>query len=223
MNDGQQAKLSMYRSVATVCRLHEQLYADIPAFVNAVMLLNNNIAAIGTNALQQQGTISEGVTVDKSRAGERLMQESVKMANALYVYALDTNNSALQVKANLNKSTLYNGHDGNALVLAKMISEEAHSHEAALAKYGVAPAAIAALDAAVATFEQLVVKPQTIINERKTYTGKLKQLFADTDTILYDRLDKLIAVFLSSAPDFYGRYKNARNIIDTGRRRANSE
>jgi len=213
----------MYRNVAETCHLHEQLYAEIPAFVKAVMLLDNNIAAIGMNAQQQQKTISEGATVDKSKAGKTLAEESVKMANALYVYAIDTKDSVLKAKAKLNQSRLYNGHDGHALVLAKIISAEAHSHEAALPKYGVDTAAIAAFDAVVAAFELLVVKPQTIINERKIYTSKLKQLFAETDTIVRRRLDKLITVFLTSAPNFYARYKNARNIIGMGRRRVKSE
>jgi hypothetical protein len=43
-------------------------------------------------------------------------------------------------------------------------------------------------------------------------------LFAETDSVLYDRLDKLVTLFKTSAPDFYALYRNARNIIDTAKR-----
>jgi hypothetical protein len=213
MIDRQQAKMSMYRRVADTCHHYEQAYAEVPAFVKAVMLLDNSIAAISMSAQRQQGTQSEGVTADKSRVGETLAEECVKIANSLSVYALDTGDSVLRAKVKLNKSRLYNGYDGNALVLAKIIAAEAHLHEAALVRYGIEPAAIATFDTLVAAFEQLVIKPQLIINERKLYTAQLKLLFAETDAIMHHRLDKLIIMFLTSAPDFYARYKNARNII----------
>jgi hypothetical protein len=50
------------------------------------------------------------------------------------------------------------------------------------------------------------------------YTGNIKQLFAETDSTLYDRLDRLVTLFKTSSPDFYALYKNARNIIDTAKR-----
>ncbi|MDR2806190.1 MAG: hypothetical protein LBB85_11275, partial [Dysgonamonadaceae bacterium] len=56
-------------------------------------------------------------------------------------------------------------------------------------------------------------------DERKVYTGNIRQLFVETDSTLYDRLDKLVALFKTSSPDFYALYKNARNIIDTAAKR----
>jgi hypothetical protein len=184
----------------------------MPAFVNAVRLLDNSIAAIGWNAQQQSGTISEGVSEDKNKAAEVLTQASIKVANALYVYAIDTDNKTLQAKANVNKTMFYNSHANEVLVQAKNIAAEMHTYAAELVSYGIDTAAIAAFNAAVATFESLLVKPQTIIGERKLYTSNLKLLYAQTDLILRNRLDKLIALFKTSAPDFYAQYKSARNL-----------
>jgi hypothetical protein len=213
----------MYRTVSETCHSNEQTYAGTPAFVKAVILLDNSIEAIGKAEQQQSGTLSEGVSAEKNKAADALALESVKTANALYVYAIDTEDKVLQAKVNVNKSLFYNGHDGDALALAKNIADEAHSHEAALVEYGINAAAIVALDTAIVAFGSLIVKPRTTIGERKVYTGNLKQLFAQTDSILHDRLDKLIALFKTSAPEFYALYKNARNIINTATRHENSE
>jgi hypothetical protein len=221
MNDHQEAKLRMYRTVSETCHNNEQTYAGTPVFVNSVMLLDNGIDAITRGAQQQSGTLTGGVSQEKSKAAETLALESVKTANALYVYAIDTNNRTLQAKVSVNKSMFYNGHDVDALVLAKNIADEAHNYAPVLAGYGIDAVAIAALDTAVTAFESLIVKPQTTISERKMYTGNIKQLFAETDSIIYDRLDKLVVLFKTSAPDFYALYKNARNIIDTARRHEN--
>ncbi|MDR3244813.1 MAG: hypothetical protein LBT50_00085 [Prevotellaceae bacterium] len=223
MNDRQESKFRMFRTVSEICHNNEQTYAGMPAFVNAVILLDNGINAISLGAQQQSRTVSGGVSEEKSRAGETLALESLKTANALYVYAIDTNNKTLQTNVSLNKSMFYNGHDEASLVLAKNIAAEAHSHAAELLGYGVNAAAIATLDSAVAAFESLIVKPQTTIDERKVYTGNIKQLFAETDSVIYDRLDKLITLFKTSDPDFYALYKNARNIIDTARRHEKKE
>jgi hypothetical protein len=223
MNDIQETKQRVYRTVSETCHNNEKTYAGTTAFEKAVMMLDNSIDAIGKTEQQQSGTQSEGVSEEKSKAADALAQEGVRMANAIYVFAVDTEDKVLQTKVNVNKSMFYNGHDGDALVLAKNIADEAHSHEAGLVAYGIDAAAIAALDTAVAAFDSLIVKPRATIDERKVYTGNLKQLFAQTDSILHDRLDKLIALFKTSAPEFYALYKNARNIINTATRHEKSE
>ena len=51
------------------------------------------------------------------------------------------------------------------------------------------------------------------IGECKQKTTNLVQLFAGLDSTLYDKLDKLMALFKQSEPDFYDEYRTARNII----------
>jgi hypothetical protein len=213
----------MYRTTSKTCHYNEATYAGVPAFVNGVEQLDNGIAAIGQNAQQQLGTISEGVSKDKHQAVDTLALVSVKVANAIYVYAIDTNNKTLQAKVNINKSAFYNRHANEVLVLAKNITAEAHTYAAELLSYGIDADTIAALDTAVAAFESLLVKPQTTIGERKIYTSNIKQLYAQTDSVLYDRLDKLIVLFKTSAPDFYAAYKSARNIVSPARKRDDSK
>jgi hypothetical protein len=218
MNDRQEAKLNMFQIVLEVCRKNEPVYSGIPAFGNGVKQLDDSIFAIKQTAGQQSGKIVYGVSTEKSAAVDILAQEGVKVANAIYVYALTTGNKLLIPKVSVNKSMFYAGHYNDVLILAKNIATEAHIYAAALPDYGIDDAAINALDNAIGAFEQVINKPQVAIDERKLYTGNLKQLFAETDSILYDHLDKLITLFKISEPDFFALYKTARNVIDTAKR-----
>jgi hypothetical protein len=199
------------------------VYAEVPAVVNTVQQLDDNITAISQNAGQQSGTIPKGATAEKMIAIDSQAQESVKVANALYVYAINAGDQILLSKVSVNKSMFYNGHDNDALILAKNIAAEAHNHAQELSEYGIDEVAIKALDEAIAGFEQVINKPMATIGEHKLYTDNLKQLFAKTDSVLYDRLDKLITLFKTSSPEFYFLYKSARNVINTAKRSRKKE
>jgi hypothetical protein len=218
MNDRQEAKLRMYQVVLETCHKNEQTYAGVPGFVNSVAQLDDSVAAIVQNAQQQTGAVLQGASAEKNAAIDLLAQECVKTANVAYVYAFTTGNLPLMAKVAVNKGMFYRGHYNDALILAKTIAAATHEHAPALAEYGIDTAAVNALDEAIAGFERVMSKSQVAIGERKMYTSNIKQLFADSDSVLYDRLDKLIVLFKTSAPDFYVLYKNARNIIDTAKR-----
>jgi hypothetical protein len=102
-------------------------------------------------------------------------------------------------------------HGNQALLLARNIAGEAVAHAAPLAGYGVTDADREALNAAIADYESLIVSPRTAVNERKQHTGNLAQILAAADSVLYDKLDKLVSRFKYTDPAFYNGYKNARN------------
>jgi hypothetical protein len=218
MNDRQEAKLSMYQEVAKVCHANETVYAGVPAMNSAVQRLDEGVSGILQAAGQQSGTTPQGATVDKNRALDEMTAAAVQTGNSVYVYALDTGNSDLLALTSVNKSTFYGGHVNDALVRARNIAAAAQLHFSELGAYGVDAASLARLNAAIAALENVLDNPRTAIDERKVYTGNIKQLFAETDSALYDRIDKLVTLFKTSAPDFYALYGNARNIIDTAKR-----
>jgi hypothetical protein len=62
-----------------------------------------------------------------------------------------------------------------------------------------------------------------VVGERKVYTDNLRELFVTADSIVYDKLDKLIRLFKTSSPDFFALYGNARNVVNTAARKRKSE
>lgn len=109
------------------------------------------------------------------------------------------------------------------LTLAQRLLELAHKHSAQLLSYGHDPEKMSAIEQAISAYSNLIAKPMDAIAERKQKTTNLKELFARLDSVLYDKLDKLIVLFKSSHPDFYGEYRTARNVIDSSIRHRKEE
>jgi hypothetical protein len=117
----------------------------------------------------------------------------------------------------------YNVHEQTALTLAKIIAAEAKANGGNLLNYGINASDITDLDAAIAQVSKLINTPAGVIGERKMHTSNIKELFVAADSVIYDKLDKLIRLFKISSPEFFTLYSNARNIVDTAARRRKSE
>jgi hypothetical protein len=219
MNDRQESKLSRYQKVLDACNKYHSVYSDIPAFGQSVRQLSGNISDIVRAAQQQSGTITKGATAEKSAAFDRLVQQTVTMAKGLYVYAFRADNLMLLPKVRIPKSRMYRGYAMDAVIIAKNIAEEATSYADELLQYGIGEEELNALAETIEECEQLMNKPMETRDELKFYTGSLKQLFAVTDSTLYDELDQLIDLFRDSAPEFFTLYKFSRNIYPASQKK----
>jgi hypothetical protein len=219
MTDRQNAKLTMYQKVLNLCNENKRVYEKVSAFTNFVNELEGKVSEILLVTRQQLGANPEGATDDKSSAIDRLVEASLKIGNPLYAYAFETKNNRLQKTVNVNKSMFYQTNKQTALTLAKIIADEANTFGKDLHDYGISDADRTELNAAIAQFEKVIHSPAGVLIERKVYTDSLRKLFVAADSILYDKLDKLIIVFKTSSPDFFSMYGNARNIINTAARK----
>ncbi|MDR1337288.1 MAG: hypothetical protein LBK22_10720 [Tannerella sp.] len=210
MTDKQIAKLNMLQTVIRVLDANESLYTGIPVFVKTV----NDLKGV-TQEIEQAGKVQpeanlQGITGDRNESETALVNRTVTMANVLSVMAVDTNNATMLPKAKVTKSLLYRSHNSEQLSIARRIHTEALAHADAVAQYGISVDAIYELETAIGRYEnQIAAKTET-----ETATASPVHLFADADTLLNDRLDKLMSVFKIPAADFYGSYFYAR-IINT--------
>ncbi len=219
MTNLQNAKLNMYQSVLELCKMNSKIYAEIEVFASTVKILEKNINDIRTTEGMQKNIPITGVTKRKQAAENHLVELTLQVANATYVFAVNTGNDELKKLSTTTRSKLYR-MEGNALLSnTGNISENAKKYIIELKAYGINNTNITELNAAIVEFQQLISKPRDTTLERKGYTEKLSQLFTETNLTLYDKMDKLIELFKSSAPNFYDAYKDARNLIDTASRR----
>jgi hypothetical protein len=209
----------MYQKVTNVFDENTEEYAGVPAVVIAVNDLKGQVSRIVTAAKQQTGTKPQGATKDKSEAFDRMVVLSLKIANPLYALAFETGDNRLLKKVAINKNEFYNVHAQKALSLAQNIADEANANGVKLHDYGVSDADRTELDNAIAKATGLKLAPAGVIAERQNYTGNLRQLFVAADSIIYDRLDKMMMPFKTSSPDFYAMYSNARNVVNTATRK----
>ncbi|MDR1154236.1 MAG: hypothetical protein LBL04_05950 [Bacteroidales bacterium] len=219
MTDRQDAKLNMYLKVLNVCDEWSREYAGAPAMVSAVDELRQRTLDIQLATKQQKESNPKGATKEKGSALDRMTELSLRIADPLYVYGFNTGNSRLMEHVNVNKQMFYNAHDQEALTLAKMIADKANVNVANLPDYGINASDIAELDAAIAQVEKLINAPAGVIGERKLRTGSLRELFVAADSIVIDKLDRLIRVFRTLSPEFFALYGNARNVVNTAARK----
>jgi hypothetical protein len=147
-----------------------------------------------------------------------MIDRCVKVSNALYVIGFSTGDKSLIVLSSLSPASFYRLEDNAKLSLANKVYDQAMTQATALADYGYDAAALEEIQTANEPYHSLIAQPMDTICLRKQKTIDLKHLFAELDSILYDRLDKLMVLFMDSNPDFYGQYRTARNVIDTSTR-----
>lgn len=223
MNDKQNAKQNMHHAVLLVLNENNDIYSTVPAIIDAVSELDEVVKQIGIAAQQQSRTTLQSATKEKSDAETNLVTESVKTANALYALAITENNLTLLPKVTITKSMMYQAQNNEMINIANRIAAEAREYAERLQYYGIDNADIEALEAAIARYKNLVAKPRAVISETKQTTANLVHLFARADTILNDRIDRLMSRFKASAPEFYAVYFNARNIINSSGRKRKQE
>ena len=213
MNDKQNAKLNMAQRVSEVFTRYNSEYSGVPAMVSAVSALNADIENI-REVVKAQGKINlSASTLEKRVAEKKMIEPSVKMANALYVMGFTTDNPDLITLQNTSERSFYSVSGNTAIALAKRILELSSKYADQLKDYGIDSDKMDEIEEAINEFQTLIAKPMDTIGERKQKTTNLAQLFAVLDSTFYDRLDKLMVLFKQTSPDFYGEYKTARNII----------
>jgi hypothetical protein len=223
MNDRQESKLNMFQRVSEVLLNNAETYSKVKKMADSVTKLNNIVFSIRETAQQQAKITIEGYSAEKQKVLENLITYSIKIANAVYVYAFDKDDKILLSSMSINKSMFYRGHANDVFTLARNIATEAKKYMSELKDYGIEEKDFILLDEVISTYENFINRPQIVKEERALYTKNLKELFSEADSILYDQLDKLIVLFKISSPDFYFAYKTARNIISYSKRSRKDE
>lgn len=218
MNDRQNTKLNMAQRVSNVLDLYSGVYANITPMVTAAGELKTAIGDIRHTDTQRAAGSITAASEDKNKAEEAMVEIALRFANALYVIGFTSNNAELTVLSNLSARSFFNATDNESLTQARRIITLAEANAEVLATYGLDTAALTDLKNATETFASFITKPMDIIGSRKQKTTTLAQLFAELDSIFYDKLDKLMVLFKQSAPDFYGEYRTARNLINTAKK-----
>lgn len=213
MNARHEVKLTMYRTVEQHCDANPSIIAAVAAFMTAYNAFKAVIAEIiGTEQLV--GTNLSGITAGKGNSKKTLAQTTAEIAGIVYAYASATKNETLKQEVNFSFSTLKRTRDEQLAPRCQLIHDRAVANKAALADYGITDAKTAALQTAIDTYSGETTKPRTAVSNRKTQNANLNAKFRAADAILKDQMDKLIANFAATDPDFVKTYENARIIID---------
>ena len=105
MTDKQENKRSMYIAVQKACNANNSVWSGLPAFVTAFGKYETAIAGIDTQRQIQEGKTT-GITENKQKEEDEMIQATVEIAAAVFSYASKIGDNELKQKVNYTPSFL---------------------------------------------------------------------------------------------------------------------
>jgi hypothetical protein len=214
MNNIFENKLSMYQKVQGYLALHTIETAGIVAIVTLKTLFDTKVNAILSLAASA-GTDITGFTVDKQAKRNDLKAKIVKLSTAIVAYSAMIDNFKLIEKCDETPSAIDAMRDNDFYTYAKLIISEATPLMTFLTPYGVVAADLTSANTVAATYLTNIQNPRVQINERSRSLSDIEVLFADADTFLNEKLDKVMRVFTATNASLYRGYEGSRGIDQT--------
>lgn len=211
MNARQESKLNMYQGVQLLCKNNSTITNTNIAFTEALNVLDLNITEI-----QSYATLAikhtKGISTDKNLVKANLCLVASKVAGFIFAYASTVNNTVLMEEANYPLNTLKKLREDVIVPTVNNIYQVANANLNVLANYGINQASLDELSHAIADYNKIVPITKTKSSERANFTDNIAKLIEETDTLLKNRLDKLILLFEATHPDFVNTYKKVRHV-----------
>ena len=137
-----------------------------------------------------------------------------EVAAAQYAYADEAGKTQLAAQSDFSASDLATGSEGEVVGRCANISALTATNLDALGEFNVTQAKLAALDKKVAAFQNLAPKPREGVAKKAAANKELKRLYTKGRGISTRRVDRLMVLFKSSAPEFYAEYRTSHKIVN---------
>lgn len=213
MENTQNNKGNMFRTVVQIQKKNAALTASVPAVAKQTTALETTLETIDT-LVQAQEASKKGITLDKTNITRILVNGILGIAGSVAAWASENNKEEVRVKMSLTPTGVAETKDAKIPVLAKMVAEEAAKHD--LADYGAGPLALEAFNAKITAYNAIQNAPREAVVAVTGLTKALAEQFVLGDKIVKERLDKLMEQFREPQPQFFAEYKSARSIVDRG-------
>jgi hypothetical protein len=218
MTKYQENTISMYFTVQQVTNFHSEAWKDFTAFKNIFQAFEKQITKIDkTRQIQLRSII--GVTQNKKDLMFKAVEKGFLIAQSIYSYSKIINDNKTAARVSFTVSKLMNKRDTVVFIKLRDVIEIAQNFTDQLADYGVTQDDIDELNMLTEQYAAQVEDPRQAVTNRARATKELKDLLNEANMMLRDHLDRLIYHFKASAPEFWQQYKNARKIVNLGRRK----
>ena len=222
MNDRQENKLSMYLAVKNVLDSNQKLWNSVPALVRAIQKLNDKLLTINILRAEQEASI-KGVTMNKQDRKAVLIQTAMNVIGKARAYAMDKKNQELAEAVKYPKTSLEQTRDTTLFHICQMIYDKSMPYINEMGEYGLTSTELNDLKAKTDAYGEIVQKPREVISKRKTTGETLNSVMSDIDKLFKEQIDNLVKTFEETNKDVVHTYKNARAIVDIGKRKADTE
>ena len=208
--------INMYRVVTVVLIQYQAVTNKIEELAEAVARFLKITQQVSLRSTQYQ-THKKGVTAAKYGAEDTLIEWVNRIANALYVFGIKSNNEPIKARCRLTASTLRTLSDSELLQCSNCIAALAKENLENITGYGVSSENIGELDAAIESFSALLNEQQFRLSESKATREMLFEDFETANAILKEELDPLIETLKTTEEEFYNHYRASRTIKDLRR------
>jgi len=209
----QRDKVTMYTAAQHVFKKFNTELSVIPALSTAINEFEEILTAINNISMVQQGR-SDGATKLKVREEEEMIQTTIHVAAAIYVYAHNTKQPHLKDKVKVSPTSLSRMRDKDLKLTCLNIYKLAYQVHDELGDYGISPEMVTKLKKDIDNFETIIASPNGEIVTRAQATSKLIELFALADNLLKIKIDRLMVLLETAQPKAYKTYLAARIIAD---------
>jgi len=217
MNDTQENKRRMYIAVQIACNRFQDVWSGMPGFVNIFGKFETTIADIDIQSQIQEGKTT-GITENKQKEEDEMIQISLQVAAGVFVHALEIGDNELKRKVNYSPHDMHASRDTVLMDKCQVIHDTASTVVADLADYGITPDTLAQQQKEIDDYAAIIGQPRNAIGTRATATARLIELFKQGDGLLKNKLDKLMINYQNSNPEFYNQYHSVRKIVNLGTR-----
>ncbi len=211
--------LSMCRTVNSVFTKYAEVWQAHKRFAREVETFGTLLNQLHDVKVDAE-VVTTGATVDKADAAMQLYAKAVDLGKRASVYALDNNNQELHNQLRTSRGALSNMHDTFSLAKARDIYKRVEEIKDELGDYGVSAEDLAELKQLIDAYDMLIDRPRELIVERKGHNESIPELLKSLRESVY-KMDSLINLFSGTA--FETDYRNARIIVDMGRRKKQKE
>lgn len=214
MRQNQEDFLTMTKQVRSLLNANLAKITPIAAITDTSDELQLLIDEIASMYLRQQKK-SQGATIDKKNARNKLSKFGIQLAGSIEAYAIFIGNNELKKNFHYSNTGFDKFPDTEFLTKIQDVHSQATLLQTVLSTYGVTPALLTDFQTAITAYTQQLEKPRGIINEKESATQTLEEILESVRLSL-EKLDVLMRHFLFSDPLFYKDYTNARKIINYG-------
>jgi len=207
----QSAKLNALITLQTLLTASKSLVSTIPALQEAVDLLADLILEINLNVKIQ--TEPSGAAQAKREALAELGDSAFEVAGSVFALASQTRDADLAAKVNFSRTAVTAGKENVIVARCQTILDCATANVESLDEHGVTQAKLNALKQKLKAFDTLRGLPRQAIAAGAAATKALERLFPETDTLLAERIDRVVWQFRASNVDFYEKYQVARRVV----------
>lgn len=205
----------MYYTVVQVLVKYTPTWSTLPVFGQNVQELRQKLDALGEAVKNRQKDIT-GITDQKEEFTEASINKGLEIAGILYTCASMKNLIELQSAMDFSRSKLEKSRDTVLIEMLQGIHDKAIDLLEELGDYNITRDELETFQEDITELQNVTVAPRTAIVERKDAGEQISETIHQVDTILSERLDKLMERYREANPDFYRQYHDARMIIDTG-------